>query len=102
MDYGAQAANNQAFGSAGGGSAGPASAKAIEAALKRAQQTGSLSLQGKMLKVFPADICKLHELQLIENWWEAYMLTKVDLSNNEIESIPDEIGAQEVSHNGRL
>lgn len=35
----------------------PASAKAIEAALKRAQQNGVLNLQGKGLKVFPMDIC---------------------------------------------
>ena len=43
------------------------------------------------------DICNLHELKLIENFWEAYELSKVDLSNNEIPSIPEEIANQEVS-----
>ena len=41
--------------------------------------------------MFPADLCNIHELKLIENFWEIYDLVKVDLSNNEIESIPDEI-----------
>lgn len=43
------------------------------------------------------DVCKLHELKLIENWWEANPLIKLDLSNNEIDSIPEEIAEQEVS-----
>ena len=49
------------------------------------------------MTVFPMDICNLHELKLIENFWEAYELSKVDLSNNEIPSIPEEIANQEVS-----
>ena len=81
----------------GAGSGAPASAKAIESALKRAQQTGTLSLQGKGLTTFPMDLCKFQELQLIENWWEANPLVKVDLSNNEIDSIPEELATQEVS-----
>ena len=43
------------------------------------------------------EICNFHELKLIENFWEAYDLTKLDLSNNEIPSIPEEIATQEVS-----
>ena len=46
---------------------------------------------------FPIDLCKFQELQLIENWWEANPLIKVDLSNNEIDSIPEELATQEVS-----
>ena len=48
-------------------------------------------MQGKGLTVFPMDLCNLHELRLIENVWEAWELTKVDLSNNEIPSVPEEI-----------
>ena len=95
VDYAAQAQSNA--NNAASGSGAPASTKAIEAALKRAQQTGTLNMQGKGLPTFPMDLCKIHELQLIENWWEANPLIKVDLSNNEIESIPDEIAVQEVS-----
>jgi len=36
-------------------------------------------------------------LDLGVNWFEGFELTKVDLSNNQIESIPDEIALQEVS-----
>lgn len=34
-------------------------------------------------------------MQVIENWWEGAPLQKIDLSNNEITSIPDEVGLQE-------
>ena len=53
-------------------------------------------MQSKGLTSFPMEICNFHELKLIENFWEAYDLTKVDLSNNEIENIPEEIVNQEV------
>ena len=32
-----------------------------------------------------------------ENWWDGYDLTKVDVSNNEIPSIPEDLGQQQVS-----
>ena len=54
-------------------------------------------MQSKGLITFPMEICNFHELKLIENFWEAYDLTKLDLSNNEIPSIPEEIATQEVS-----
>lgn len=38
------------------GGGGPITAKALEAALKRAQQNGTLSLQGRELTAFPAEI----------------------------------------------
>lgn len=38
------------------------------------------------------DIVNFQDLKLIENWWEANPLVKIDLSNNEIESVPEEIG----------
>jgi hypothetical protein len=95
IDYAAQAAQNEAFARGGANqsatTAGHASAKAIEAMLKRAQQSGTCNMQGKGLTVFPMDLCNLHELKLIENFWEAYELSKVDLSNNEIPSVPEEI-----------
>ena len=55
-------------------------------------------MQSKGLTTFPMEICNFNELRLIDNFWEAYDLAKVDLSNNEIESIPEEIVNQEVSH----
>jgi len=99
VDNAAAADRKRGAGATGneGGVSGPATQRAIEAALKRAQQSGTLSLQGKGLKTFPMDICKFNELRLIENFWEAYDLVKLDLSNNEIEAVPDEIAAQEVS-----
>ena len=100
IDYAAQASQNQAAAARRGGgavSSGPASQKAIDACLKRAQQTGTLNMQSKGLQTFPMEVCNLHELKLIDNFWEAYELTKVDMSNNEIDSIPEEIANQEVS-----
>ena len=101
IDYAAQASQNQAVAARGGGGgagpSGPASQKAIDACLKRAQQTGTLNMQSKGLQTFPVEVCNLHELKLIDNFWEAYELTKVDMSNNEIDSIPEEIANQEVS-----
>jgi hypothetical protein len=34
---------------------------------------------------------KFQDLQVIENWWEGVPLGKIDLSNNEIPSIPEEV-----------
>ena len=56
-------------------------------------ETGTLSLQGRSLKAFPGEILNLQNLNLIENWWEGNQLNKIDLSNNLIETIPDEIGS---------
>ena len=56
-------------------------------------QTGTLSLNGRSLKAFPAEILNLQNLNLIDNWWDGNELTKIDLSNNQIETIPDDIGS---------
>ena len=61
IDYAAQA-NTNANTATSGGSGAPASSKAIESAFKRAQQTGTLGLQGKGLTAFPMDICRFQEL----------------------------------------
>jgi hypothetical protein len=67
----------------------------VEGAMKRAKTNGVLNLQGRDLKAFPMDICKFEELKIIENWWESFDLTKIDLSNNEIPEVPDDIATQE-------
>jgi hypothetical protein len=54
-------------------------------------------LTGREIKVFPSEIINFQDLNLIDNWWDGYDLNKIDLSNNLIEEIPVEIGAQEVS-----
>ncbi len=64
-------------------------------ALKRAKQTGTLSLQGRELKAFPKELCNFQNLEgIVDNWWEAFDLGKIDLSNNEIPSIPEEFAEQ--------
>lgn len=67
----------------------------IENALKRAKTTGTLNLQSRGLETFPEDICNFSDLKIIDNWWESYELTKIDLSNNQIKTIPKEINTQE-------
>ena len=54
--------------------------KSLEAALKRAKQNGTLSLQARGLKVFPMEIVNFQDLNLGENWWDGFDLNKVDLS----------------------
>mmetsp|Transcript_13221 Transcript_13221/g.18139 ORF Transcript_13221/g.18139 Transcript_13221/m.18139 type:complete len:136 (+) Transcript_13221:146-553(+) len=70
--------------------------KALQNALMRAKQTGTLSLQSRGLKVFPKELLNFQDLAMENvNWWDGFDLGKVDLSNNEIEVIPDEVGTQE-------
>ena len=69
--------------------------KMLDAALTRAKNTGNLTISDRQLKNFPDEILKFEDLQVIENWWEGMPLTKIDLTNNEIPSIPEEIATQE-------
>jgi Leucine-rich repeat (LRR) protein len=48
-------------------------------------------MTGRSLKNFPKEILNIQNLDLGVNWFEGYELTKLDLSNNMIESIPEEI-----------
>lgn len=59
--------------------------------LIKAKQTGVLIVQNRQLKLFPQEILRFQDLQVIENWWDGCELTKVDLSNNEIGDIPESI-----------
>jgi hypothetical protein len=65
--------------------------KQMEGALKRAKETGVLQISDRQIKLFPPEILKFEELQVIENWWEGVPLQKIDMSNNEIPSVPEEI-----------
>ena len=86
--FGQQKAGFDAFGNSTGGTN-------IEGALKRAKTTGTLNLQGRGLSEFPEDICKFSDLRLLDNWWESYELTKLDMSNNQLQNIPGELSTQE-------
>ncbi len=47
----------------------------INAALKRAKQTGFLNLQNRELTHFPEEIANFSEMKdLIEQWWDAHPL----------------------------
>lgn len=66
-----------------------------ENAFKRAKQTGFLSLANNNLKDFPKEINDFDNLNFQDDkWWESNPLTKIDLSNNEISSIPIDINNQ--------
>ena len=67
--------------------------KMLDAALTRAKNSGNLTISDKQLKNFPDEILKFEDLQVLENWWEGMPLTKIDLTNNEIPSIPEEIAS---------
>ena len=59
----------------------------IENILKSARATGNLSLSNRGLKVFPAEVSNFSNLNYDQKWWELVPLSKLDLSNNEIDSI---------------
>jgi Leucine-rich repeat (LRR) protein len=54
-----------------------------------------LSITDRQLKAFPQEILNFQDLQILENWWDGNDISKIDLSNNEIPSIPEQIGTQE-------
>jgi leucine-rich repeat protein SHOC2 len=80
---------------AGGGGAVSTGNKMLDSALARAKQSGNLTISDRQLKNFPNEIIKFEDLQIIENWWEGMPLTKIDLSNNEIPTVPEEISIHE-------
>ena len=60
------------------------SSKGLDGALKKAKTSGTFTLPGRQLKEVPKELCNFAELDMGENFWEGYDLTKVDLSNNQI------------------
>ena len=58
---------------------------------KRARATGELHLAGAELDELPIETCTLLDhLQPDEKIWECYDLTKMDISHNNIHSLPPE------------
>jgi len=66
----------------------PPTTKNVENKLKMAQKSGNLNLVSMSLTTFPEEINKFQELKLIDNWWEAQPILKLDCSNNLLESLP--------------
>lgn len=70
--------------------------KAVIGSLKRARRNGQLNLIGLDLREFPREISKFSELVFEDNnWWELVPLSRLDLSNNAITSIPEELATQQ-------
>ena len=68
---------------------GSISEKGLAAAFKRAKTSGNFAVQNAGLKEVPADLCTFDAYKVPdENWWDSHELVKVDLSNNELASIP--------------
>jgi len=66
--------------------------KSLIAAYKRAKQSGTFVCQSHNLKVFPSELPNFADMTIPgENWWDGYDLTKIDLTNNEIPSIPEDL-----------
>jgi Leucine-rich repeat (LRR) protein len=65
--------------------------KVVQKMFVAARQTGSLKLNNRKLDSFPAEIVALHDVSNVsseERWWENVDLLHIDLSHNEISSIP--------------
>lgn len=64
--------------------------KSLIAAYKRAKQSGIFIFQSQSCTVFPSELANFADMTIPgENWWDGYDLTKVDVSNNLIQSIPE-------------
>ena len=59
--------------------------------LKMAQKSGNLNMIGMSLTAFPPELNSFLELKLIDNWWEAQPILKLDCSNNLLESLPADL-----------
>ncbi|KAG7400963.1 hypothetical protein PHYBOEH_003553 [Phytophthora boehmeriae] len=67
-------------------------ASAMARTLRLARQSGALNLSNRELRAFPTEIFRLYEdLDEDERSWECASLVNLDLSYNEIETIPDQI-----------
>ena len=68
---------------------GSISAKGLASAFKKAKTSGNFAVMNAGLKEVPADLCTFDAYKVPdENWWDSHELVKVDLSNNELASIP--------------
>jgi Leucine-rich repeat (LRR) protein len=65
----------------------------LEKIYSQAQQSGSLNLASRKLETIPPEVFKLKELTFEEEgkWWEREDLKRIDLSHNQISSIPPDI-----------
>lgn len=69
--------------------------KSLIAAYKRAKQSGTFNCPSHNLKVFPKELANFAEMTIPgENWWDGNDLRKIDVSNNEIEEVPEDIANQ--------
>ena len=62
--------------------------------LKRGQESGNVNASNRDLSTFPEDLCKFSELRLLDNWWDAMPLLKIDIANNQISQLPDQLATQ--------
>lgn len=59
--------------------------------LRMAQKSGNLNVVGMSLNKFPDELKQFQELKLLDNWWEALPILKLDCSNNLFESLPADL-----------
>eukprot|EP00927_Polykrikos_kofoidii_P056836 TRINITY_DN50922_c0_g1_i1.p1 TRINITY_DN50922_c0_g1~~TRINITY_DN50922_c0_g1_i1.p1 ORF type:complete len:813 (+),score=72.56 TRINITY_DN50922_c0_g1_i1:99-2537(+) len=84
--------NEAFFQQSTGGGVGGAEAK-VRRAFERCAEGGVLNLSDQGLTGdLPNSVCAFQDEAWAENWWEQCQVQKVDLSHNELERIPPEIG----------
>ena len=61
-------------------------------ALKRGQQSGSLTMNNLSLTCFPREICQIDDIRFDQSkWWEINPITKIDLAFNQITEISPQV-----------
>jgi len=78
----------QRQGLANGGGGVEVAVASLDAVYKNARRSGTLSLPNRGLTAFPAELGQWAELTFGENWWELVDLARLDLSLNNITTIP--------------
>jgi len=64
---------------------------AVIAALKRAQEHGSIKISNLELREWPLELFDPALVMDKDKWWEAHPAVKLDVSGNQLPDLPDEI-----------
>jgi hypothetical protein len=67
----------------------PSGPRGVEMQLKQAQRTGHMRLCNSGLRAIPTNAFLIHEVRFGEDdqWWDRTPISRIDLTNNEIEEI---------------
>ena len=69
------------------------SAAAIDRVVEASRSTGTLNLSSRGLSRLPDSVCKPPDAAAATPWWESVETTRLDVSRNELEELPESLFA---------